>query len=412
MKSKKITIITANFYPEETAIGLYTSQFAKYLKNNDIEITVLTGFPYYPIWEIPAEYKKKQSFFEENYEGIRIIRFKQFVPSKVNFKNRIIMILSFTFGLVINSFKINKSDLIICIVPFTLNSVVARVISFFHKSKFWIHIQDFEFDLLIDSGIGSKKSIFLRAFVSFLHKTERVILNSADIVSSISSSMISKIHEKSTAKDVFFFPNWVSLKTIDSTNYTQHKYFDSTKFSLLYSGNIGEKQDWNYFIEFCSLIKKEDNIEIIIVGNGGYYSNLIEKSTKFSFVKFKDLVPYDELSDLLCSADAHFLFQKCEVVDSVMPSKLLGMMASSKPSIITGNEKSEVNTIITNSNAGYYLFLNNPQEAYNCVIKVKNDNKNAIKMGYDAKKYVEKFYSEESVLNTTLLKIKSLLDEK
>ena len=412
MKSKKITIVTGNFYPEETAIGLYTSQFAKYLKNNGFEITVLTGFPYYPMWKIPEEYLKKNAFFEENYEGIKIVRFKQYVPSKVNFRNRIIMILSFTFGLILNSFKIRKSDLVICIIPFTSNSFVAKVISLFHKSKFWIHIQDFEFDLLIDSGIGSKKSLFSRVFIKLLLKTERVILNSANVVSSISSSMITKIHEKSCAKDVFFFPNWVSVKNIDSTNYNQHLYFDSSKFSLLYSGNIGEKQDWDYFIEFCNLIKEEDNIEIVIVGNGGYYQKLIEKATNFSFIKFKDLVPYSELSDLLCSADAHFLFQKSDVVDSVMPSKLLGMMASSKPSIITGNKKSEVNTIITNSNGGYYLCSNNPCEAYNCVIELKKDNKKALKMGDDAKKYVEINFSEESVLSTTLLKINSLLDEK
>ena len=42
-----ITIITANFYPEDTAIGLYTSQFANYLKNEGYAVQVITGFPYY-----------------------------------------------------------------------------------------------------------------------------------------------------------------------------------------------------------------------------------------------------------------------------------------------------------------------------------------------------------------------------
>jgi hypothetical protein len=43
---------------------------------------------------------------------------------------------------------------------------------------------------------------------------------------------------------------------------------------------------------------------------------------------------------------------------------------------------------------------------------LKKDNKKALKMGDDAKKYVEINFSEESVLSTTLLKINSLLDEK
>ena len=64
MKSKKITIITANYYPEETAIGLYTTQFSEYLNTNNFEITILTGFPYYPKWEIPKDYKIKSQFYE------------------------------------------------------------------------------------------------------------------------------------------------------------------------------------------------------------------------------------------------------------------------------------------------------------------------------------------------------------
>ena len=412
MKSKKITIVTTNFYPEETAIGLYTSQFCKYLNDNNFEITVLTGFPYYPMWKIPQEYSKEKMFFKENYEGIKIVRFKQYVPSKVNFRNRIIMIISFTFGLIINSFKIRKSDLIICIIPFTSNSLIAKVISLFHKSKFWIHIQDFEFDLLIDSGIGSKKSWITKLFYKILLQTERIILNSADVVSTISNSMLNKVHEKSDSKDVFLFPNWISVTNINPETSKKHRFFNPLKYNLLYSGNIGEKQDWDFFIAFCKLINKEDNIQITIVGNGGYYEKLVEKSKEFEFIQFKDVVPYNELPDLLCSADLHFLFQKSDVVDSVMPSKLLGMMASAKPSIITGNKKSEVKTILNISNGGEYVCSNNPKEVYEKIISLKNNIEKSIEIGSNARDYVKNNFSSENVLNSFLNKVNQIINEK
>ena len=310
MKSKKITIITANYYPEETAIGLYTTQFSEYLNTNNFEITILTGFPYYPKWEIPKDYEIKSQFYEEHINGIRVVRFKQYVPSKVTFLGRILMILSFNFGLVINLFKLKKSDLVICIVPFTTNCIVGKLYSVLHKAKFWIHLQDFEFDLLIDSGIGSKKSWFTHLFFKVLLKTERIILNSADVVSTISNSMLNKVHEKSDSKDVFLFPNWISVTNINPETSKKHRFFNPLKYNLLYSGNIGEKQDWDFFVAFCKLIKIEDNIQITIVGNGGYYEKLVEKSKEFEFIQFKDVVPYNELPDLLCSADLHFLFQK------------------------------------------------------------------------------------------------------
>ncbi|WP_264560047.1 WcaI family glycosyltransferase [Flavobacterium sp. N2270] len=412
MKSKKITIITANYYPEDTAIGLYTSQFAEYLKNNSFNVTVLTGFPYYPNWKIPENYENKPSFYKEINNGVEVIRYKQYVPSKVNFKSRILMILSFNFGLLVNLFKLKKSDLVICIVPFTTNCFIGKLYSLIYKTKFWIHLQDFEFDLLIDSGIGSKKSFFTKLFFKFLLKTESIILNSADLVSTISNSMMGKVYEKSNPKNTFFFPNWVSINNINPETSKKHNYFNPLKYNLLYSGNIGEKQDWNFFIEFCKLINKDDNIEIVIVGNGGYSDKLKERAGIYDFIKFKDVVPYSELSDLLCSADIHFLFQKYDVVDSVMPSKLLGMMASTRPSIVTGSSESEVNTILTNSKGGFYCSSNKPVDVYQKIIELKNNAEKTFVMGQNARKYVEEHFDSESVLSSFLSKVNQITHEK
>lgn len=410
--SKKITIITANFYPEDTAIGLYTTQFANYLKSNGFEITVLTGFPYYPKWEINSDYKDKKAFYTENFNGIKIVRFKQYVPKKVTFLGRILMILSFNFGLFINLFKLKKTDLIISIVPFTSNCFLGKFYSFFYKTKFWIHLQDFEFDLLIDAGIGTKSSFLKNLFFKFLLKTESILLNSADIVSTISNSMIRKVYEKSNVKEVFYFPNWVSIDNINPSSAQPHPYFDSDKYNLLYSGNIGEKQDWDFFIEFCKLIKPEDSIAITIVGNGGYYNTLRERASIFEFVKFKDVVPYSDLSNLLCTADCHFLFQKNDVVDSVMPSKLLGMMASAKPSIITGNENSEVNNILNNSNGGFYIASNEVKEVYEKIISLKNNTEKSLNMGKEAREFVKNSFSDKAVLDSFLVKINDVLHEE
>ncbi|HIP33818.1 MAG TPA: colanic acid biosynthesis glycosyltransferase WcaI, partial [Bacteroidia bacterium] len=41
----KITIIGLNYYPEDTAIGLYTTQLAEYLSHNNFKVEVITGFP-------------------------------------------------------------------------------------------------------------------------------------------------------------------------------------------------------------------------------------------------------------------------------------------------------------------------------------------------------------------------------
>ena len=42
-------------------------------------------------------------------------------------------------------------------------------------------------------------------------------------------------------------------------------------------------------------------------------------------------------------------------MDAVMPSKVLGMMASSKPSLIIGNDNSEIKTIFNSCCPGMFF---------------------------------------------------------
>jgi len=90
-----ITLIGINFYPEDSSTGLYSTQMAEYLSKNHT-IDVITGFPYYPEWEIRNEYKNKKTFLKEKKDAITIYRYRQYVPNNPTFKNRIIHLLDFT----------------------------------------------------------------------------------------------------------------------------------------------------------------------------------------------------------------------------------------------------------------------------------------------------------------------------
>lgn len=404
-----ITIITANFYPEDTAIGLYTSQFANYLKNEGYAVQVITGFPYYPQWKIQDNYSKKPFFFNENINGVDVFRFKQFVPKKASFFSRILMMLSLFFGTIINIKKIKHTDLIICIVPFTISIIPGLILSKFKRAKLWIHVQDLEFDLAFEAGIVNKNNFLKVLFKNIVFWLESALLNSADIISSISHTMLEKIKTKTRNQSPFYFPNWISAENINPSDSLHHDFINKDKFTVLYSGNTGEKQDWQLLQKICAIIKNEDDIEIVIVGDGSYRVNLEKILANYNFVKFYPPVPYKDLNNLLCSVNVHFLFQKNNVIDTIMPSKILGMMASGKPSIITGNQISEVNTIIKESNGGYYLSQNNPEnEIYKTFLDLKNNVEDNV-MGEKARKYIVEKFSENAILSNVKLKIHFLL---
>jgi len=406
---KKITIITGFFYPEDTAIGLYTTQFSKFLSEIGYEVKIITGFPNYPQWKIREEYKNYPSFYVENMGDVEIIRYKHYVPEKVTFKGRILMMLSLFYGTLRNLNKIKETDLVICIVPFTISILPALLLSKFKKAKLWVHVQDFEFDLALDSGIINNKSYLSKIVNSVIILFERKMLNASNIVSSISFSMLSKIKEKSCHKEPYYFPNWVSFSKINPEISSKHPLINSGKFTLLYSGNIGEKQDWAFLEKLCEIINPDENIEIVIVGDGGFKDNLKLKLESYNFVKFFNPVPYEELNDLLCSADVHFLFQKTDVINTIMPSKILGMMASNKPSIISGNKDSEVLTIVNQSKGGFYFSENNILLVYETILLLKNNPIISKSTGDNARNYIISKFEENKILEDFNNKLKEVL---
>ena len=174
---------------------------------------------------------------------------------------------------------------------------------------------------------------------------------------------------------------------------------------MLYSGNIGEKQDWPFLKDLCKKFVGENTMEIVIVGDGSYKKKLQNDLSQFSFVSFYDPLPFEELNDLLCSADLHFLFQKTEVIDTIMPAKILGMMASQKPSIITGNKASEVFKIVEDSKGGSFFYNNNVDEVYLGILKYYNNPSFCEETGINARKFILTDYSEEKILTDLYLKI-------
>ena len=401
----KILLISLNFHPEDTAIGHYSTETALFLKSKGCEVTVIAGFPYYPQWKIWSSYSYKPPFLSEYYKGIRIIRFKQYVPENPNFVKRVFHIISFTIGNMINVFRAGKHDIVIAIVPFLTSIFLAKIHNLFFGSKTWTHVQDFEIEALKNSGVSTKGSWSIK----LLQKMERKLLLESHRVSTISPQMI-KYLKGQLIGNPYLFPNFIDLTDFQRSNSEKHPYCKEGKFNILYSGNIGEKQDWQLFVDLAKRYKDHDFLHFIIVGDGSKKNWLIRQLEMISNISFYNPIPLEDLPNLLKSVNLHLLFQKKSILNAVMPSKLLGMLASNKPMIICANSASGIREIINDSNAGYCLSdydIESIANAINDLIEKNIDESSYPSNGLD---YVNKDFSKEKVLNDFYLKICETFD--
>jgi colanic acid biosynthesis glycosyl transferase WcaI len=373
-------------------------------------VDVITGFPYYPEWEIRDDYKNKKRFLVEKKDNINIYRYKQYVPKNPNFKKRVLHLLDFTIGSVRNVFKVKKCDLVICVVPFTSSIALGLLMAKLRGAKVWVHIQDFEFDAAIESGLAGEQKGLKSKIFNALFKLEKRLLDKADIVSTISYGMLSKLESKTSTPN-YFFPNWVDENFIDPNRAKKHSLMKSNKFRVLYSGNIGAKQDWDFFIRVLEYFKANDTIEFIVVGAGAKKEWLVEETKQYTNLSHYMPVEYSELPDLLCSANLHILFQKNDVIDTVMPSKLLGMMASSVPSLVTGSLESEVAKVFKKSQGGYFYDSDAFDNVVNSINILLKDRDKAKQMGFSARKYIVNKFSSKVVLEEFEKKISEIVGD-
>ena len=115
---KKITILSLNYAPEDTAIGLYSTQMAEHLHDLGWNVSVIAGFPYYPQWKIWDSYKKRRKYHQEVINGVKVLRYRQYVPSKLTFSKRVLQLIDFTLGSFFNTYKIREADVVLSIIPF------------------------------------------------------------------------------------------------------------------------------------------------------------------------------------------------------------------------------------------------------------------------------------------------------
>lgn len=407
MSKNNITLIGINFYPEDSSTGLYSTQMAEYLSQT-YDVQVITGVPYYPEWEIREDYKNNDMFLVEGKENITIYRYKQYVPKKPTFMKRILHLLDFTVGSFFNILKIKKCDLVICVVPFTSSIILGLLLAKWRGAKVWVHIQDFEFDAAVESGLAGEQKWVKSKIFKALFGLEKMLLDKADVVSTISYGMLTKLETKTRTAN-YFFPNWVDEDFINPAKAGQHELMQSKKFKILYSGNIGAKQDWKFFLRIVEHYRYNENIEFIIVGAGASKEWLIEQTQGIENVKHFMPVEYSKLPDLLCSADLHILFQKNDVVDTVMPSKLLGMMASAKPSVVTGNLNSEVAKVFSKCSGGYFFDSAGFSNVIDAIQGLADDKTVCLKMGLDARTYVVEHFSTHKVLNHFVRQVKKTI---
>lgn len=395
----KILFYGINYAPELTGIGKYSGELCEWLAIRGHDVHVVTAPPYYPAWKISPGYSKWRYKVEE-LNKVGVLRCPLWVPRIQNGRNRVLHLLSFVLtslpGILYHSL-LWRPDVIIVIEPPLVCAVPALFAARLCQAIAWLHIQDLEIDAAVNSGLVRKSKL-----LQIICSVESLLLKHYDVVSSITKKMLLKLSYKGLdLSSAVLFQNWIDtsiIKPSPAPCYMRTELGLHNKIVALYSGNMGNKQGLEIIIDAAKLLRDNPDIIFVMCGDGAKRIELEKAARELPNIIFLPLQPLERLNELLNLADIHLLTQLSGMDDLVMPSKLLGMLASGRPIIGCVSKHTELAEII--SSAGLVVSPGRPDELADAILAMASNQDMRASFGNAGRAICTQRWEKESILQS------------
>ena len=361
---KKNLLIYAHYYIPDTAS---TGQILRELTEgmlDKFDITVICVVPSY-LGTIEDKYKT-QKYYEEEINGVKVLRIRVPEFSKTNKKSRVKNIIYYFLGAMTATFKVGKMDYVFSISqPPILGGLLGVWGKWIKHAKFIYNIQDFNPEQVLAVGYTKNKMI-----TNVMMWLDKFSCRRSNLIITVGRDLVKTVEQRFSSKKMpktVMINNWIDESEIyplpeDNQKVVafKKKYGLEQKFVIMYSGNIGLYYDLENLIKviekFKNDTKTKDNREVAFafVGAGSMLDKLRRyvSEHQMSNVVF---IPYQDKENLIYSlnaGDVHWCVNAKGIKGVSCPSKAYGIMAAGKAILGVLEAGSEVRCLIEDTRGG------------------------------------------------------------
>jgi colanic acid biosynthesis glycosyl transferase WcaI len=418
----RILFYGLNYAPEQVGIGKYSGEMATWLAAHGHEIRVMTAPPYFPRWQVGGDQhcgskRYRNRYSREWIEGVKICRSPLWVPARPTGVTRLVHLASFAISSLppLLAQARWRPELVITVAPAFFCAPGALLLGWRvgRRCRTWLHVQDFELDAAFE--LGMLKGGWIRRLAE---AWERKTLRSFDRVSSISQAMVKLLLEKGVEPSrTRLLPNWVDLEAILPQGeearvrnpYRLKLGIRPEQTVLMYSGSMSRKQGLGILAEVIRRLGERQDLVWLLAGEGPARAELAAACGDLPQVKLLTLQPLERLNDWLNAADIHLLPQRAAAADLVLPSKLLGILASGRPVVASSPEGSELAVLA--QQAGLCVMPEDADAFTEAVRRLADDRHLRATTGLRARQLAELRFGREQVLSRLERDLTALLAE-
>ena len=396
----KILVVSQYFWPENFRINDLVKEWV----TRGHEVTVLTGKPNYPDGQVFPEFARAPERFSD-YEGARVHRVPMLARSQGAMR-LMLNYLSFVIGGCLWGpwlLRGLRADVIFVYEPSPITvGIPAVLLGRLKRAPVVLWVLDLWPETL--AAVGAVRSPIVLRMVGHLVS---FIYNRCALVLGQSRAFIDSIgHYCRDRSKVRYFPSWAESLFLQADGARAPEVPPATDtFSILFAGNIGEAQDFPAILDAAELLRHNERVRWLIVGDGRRFEWVkgeIARRQLHERVLLLGRFPVERMPSFYAHADALIASLKADPTFSMtIPGKVQSYLLAGKP--ILGMLDGEGASAIEAAGAGLVCPAGDAQGLVSAIERMAGMSPDErLAMGARGRQYAESEFDRDRLMDRLL----------
>ena len=365
------------------------------------DVHVLTGFPHHPTGRIHPDYRRAflRGFLREEDHGVHVHRTWIFPAANRGKVRRSLNYGSFmASAAIVGSCRVPRPDVIVATSPQLLCAAAGSLLARRFRAPLVMEVRDLWPESLVAVGASRSRSPLVGALERLATALYR---RAAHIVTVTAAQRAAIVAGGVPAERVSVVPNGVDRAFLDAGAASQNAAADSTgngRFLVTYIGTIGMAHHLETLLEAAALLRDDARFSFRLVGEGARRQALEAqaRAARLSNVQFCGEQPRGDVPRWIAESSAcAVLLRRSEVFHTVVPSKILEIMAVGRP-ILLGVE-GEASALVARAGAGVLLEPENASQLAAAIRSLAQNPALCRSLGENGRTFVAREFVREAL---------------
>ncbi len=404
-KKLNILVVLLYWYPYIGPATPILGGIFRELHRRGHKVTIISSFPHFRSGTPETWHEYRGRLFQRTrWEDADLLRTWVFAPvfrsQKLGLVYRALNYMSFNISSAIAGIVIRGDyDIVFTLSsPPLTNGIVGGLIAKLRGARAVFDVVDIYPDIAVKMNIWSNLPA-----LSVMKLLEKVSYRLSSRIVVLSDGMKGSLKDRGvTDAHVEVIPNYIQVSgdaPLPKDNPFAREYGLHEKFVVMYAGNVGIGRGVEILVEAAELLRDHEDILFCIVGRGEHKDELVRQAEQrgLTNVVFPPRQPEENVPYIFSSADVSACTYKKGLAEFSVPSKLLAIMASARPAIISGERTSDAGQLVDEAGCGVCVPAEDARAFADAVLELHGDRERARAMGLSGFDHVRQHFTLDAV---------------